>query len=40
MLKVNDFFCGAGGMGLGFKQAGFHMTGAWDLDKHAVASRS
>ena len=37
-LKVNDFFCGAGGMGLGFKQAGFRLAGAWDFDKYAVES--
>lgn len=36
MLKVNDFFCGAGGMGLAFKQAGFEIAGAWDFDKFAV----
>lgn len=36
MYKVNDFFCGAGGMGLGFKQAGFEIAGAWDFDKYAV----
>ena len=40
MLKVNDFFCGAGGMGLGFKQAGFQLAGAWDFDKYAVKSYS
>lgn len=38
MLRVNDFFCGAGGMGLGFKQAGFRLAGAWDFDKWAVES--
>lgn len=38
MLKVNDFFCGAGGMGLGFKNAGFDIAGAWDFDKWAVQS--
>lgn len=38
ILKVNDLFCGAGGMGLGFKQAGFEIAGAWDFDKHAVES--
>lgn len=37
-LKVNDFFCGAGGMGLGFKQAGFRLAGAWDFDKYAAES--
>ena len=34
--KINDFFCGAGGMSLGFKQAGFEIAGAWDFDKYAV----
>lgn len=38
MLRVNDFFCGAGGMGLGFKYAGFRLAGAWDFDKYAVES--
>lgn len=38
MHKVNDFFCGCGGMGLGFKQAGFATAGAWDYDKFAVES--
>jgi DNA (cytosine-5)-methyltransferase 1 len=37
-LKTNDLFCGAGGMGLGFKQAGFDIAGAWDFDKYAVQS--
>lgn len=36
MYKVNDFFCGAGGMGLGFQDAGFEIAGAWDFDKYAV----
>lgn len=39
-MKVNDFFCGAGGMGLGFKYAGFQLAGAWDSDKYAVESYS
>lgn len=38
MFTLNDFFCGAGGMGLGFKQAGFDIKGAWDFDKYAVES--
>lgn len=37
-LTVNDFFCGAGGMGLGFLQAGYEIKGAWDFDKYAVQS--
>lgn len=37
-VRVNDLFCGAGGMGIGFKQAGFRLAGAWDFDKYAVAS--
>lgn len=35
---VNDFFCGCGGMGLGFKQAGYKTLLAWDYDKFAVQS--
>lgn len=35
-LRINDLFCGAGGMGIGFKQAGFETAGAWDFDKYAV----
>lgn len=38
MLQINDFFCGAGGMGLGFQQAGFEIAGAWDWDTFAVKS--
>lgn len=37
-MRVNDFFCGGGGLGLGFIQAGFDVVGAWDLNKHAVQS--
>jgi DNA (cytosine-5)-methyltransferase 1 len=33
-----DLFCGAGGMGLGFKKAGFEVAGAFDFDKYAVES--
>ena len=36
MYTVNDFFCGCGGLGLGFKQAGYALSGAWDFDKYAV----
>jgi len=38
MPSVNDLFCGCGGMGLGFKKAGFRLVGAWDFDKYAVSS--
>lgn len=34
--SINDFFCGCGGIGLGFKHAGFQITGAWDSNKYAV----
>lgn len=37
-LTVNDFFCGCGGMGIGFKNAGYEIVGAWDFDKFAVES--
>lgn len=37
-LKVNDFFCGCGGMGLAFLEAGFEIVGAWDIDKYAIES--
>ncbi len=35
-LKVNDFFCGCGGMGIAFQNAGYEIAGAWDFDKYAV----
>lgn len=35
---VNDFFCGCGGMGVGFMSAGYKIAGAWDFDKYAVQS--
>lgn len=35
-LRVNDFFCGCGGMGTAFLDAGFEIAGAWDIDKFAV----
>ena len=37
-LKVNDFFCGCGGMGIAFKNAGYEIAGAWNFDKYAVES--
>jgi DNA (cytosine-5)-methyltransferase 1 len=37
-MKVNSFFCGAGGFDQGFIQAGFEIAGAWDFDKYAVQS--
>lgn len=37
-VTVNDLFCGAGGIGLAFKNAGFEIAGAWDFDKQAIAS--
>lgn len=37
-LTVNDFFCGCGGMGIGFLKAGYQIVGAWDFDKYAVES--
>lgn len=38
MPTLIDFFCGAGGMGIGFKQAGFRIIQALDIDKYAVES--
>lgn len=35
-LKVNDFFCGCGGLGIAFQEAGYEIVGAWDFDKFAV----
>lgn len=35
-ITVNDFFCGAGGVGLGFMQAGCEVIWACDFDKYAV----
>ena len=36
LYTLNDFFCGAGGLGIGFKDAGFDIEKAWDFDKYAV----
>lgn len=36
--NLEDFFCGCGGLGLGFQNAGFKIVGAWDFDKYAVAT--
>ena len=38
MLKVMDMFCGGGGLGLGFQQAGYEIPLAFDFDKYAVES--
>ena len=38
MATLADFFCGCGGIGLAFKQSGFNIVGAWDLDKWACKS--
>jgi len=40
MFTLNDFFCGCGGFGLAFKNAGFEIAGAWDIDKFAVKTYS
>lgn len=39
-LIINDFFCGCGGMGIGFLKAGFSIAGAWDINKYAVNTYS
>lgn len=36
MLKVLDLFCGAGGLSLGFKLAGFKIIGGVDQNKDAI----
>lgn len=36
MITVNDFFCGAGGVGIGFREAGCEIIWACDFDKFAV----
>lgn len=37
-MRVVELFCGAGGMSLGLKQAGFKIVGAYDSMKEAVAT--
>src|SRR5437763_8010387 len=37
-MIVNSFFCGGGGMDLGFLGEGFKVQQAWDFNKYAVAS--
>lgn len=37
-LRKTDFFCGGGGMGLGFKYAGFDISQAFDNNPFAVRS--
>ena len=34
-FKILDLFCGAGGLSLGFEQAGFEIFGGVDFDKSA-----
>jgi DNA (cytosine-5)-methyltransferase 1 len=36
--KIIDFFCGGGGMGLGFKNKGFSIVASYDFDKYAIQS--
>lgn len=38
--KVIALFCGAGGLSLGFKRAGYNIVFATDMDHHALASYS
>lgn len=37
-MRIVDLFCGCGGMGLGFQQAGFEIVYACDIDKYAIQS--
>jgi DNA (cytosine-5)-methyltransferase 1 len=37
-LTVCDFFCGAGGLSEGFKQAGFDVVLGVDTDEAAIAT--
>jgi DNA (cytosine-5)-methyltransferase 1 len=38
MLRVGSLFCGAGGLDLGFRQAGFHLSWALDNDEDSCAT--
>ena len=35
-MKVLSLFCGAGGLDMGFKKAGYDIVWANDIDKYAV----
>lgn len=37
-VTLTEFFCGGGGLGLGFKQAGVDILKAYDFDKYAIQS--
>lgn len=37
-ITLTEFFCGGGGLGLGFKQAGVDILKAYDFDKFAIES--
>lgn len=39
-MKVLDLFCGAGGLGLGFKQAGFDIIGGIDFEENAIKTHN
>ena len=38
--KVLDLFCGAGGLSLGFKLAGFNIVGGVEWDKAAMETHN
>lgn len=40
IIQIIDLFCGAGGLSLGAKRAGFDVALALDNDKHALASHA
>ena len=37
-MNIVDLFCGAGGLALGFKNAGFHTEVAVDFDNDSIAT--